>query len=195
MRKTILLAGILSMASVAAQAADNGIYVGASLGNANVEQKDVLDGVDFDEDGLGFKVLIGVRPLDWLGFEADYVNFGDKEDDVTFDAAGSTYQTNLKLEGYGIAGYAVGFVPIGPVDLFGKVGLVSWDTKVKSDGVAGLPSTVQDWVRESGEDLAYGVGVQFRLLSLGLRAEYEIFDIDGLEDANLLSIGVTYTFL
>jgi hypothetical protein len=39
------------------------------------------------------------------------------------------------------------------------------------------------------------VGVQFRLLSLAVRAEYEMFDIDDLEDANFLSIGVTYTFL
>ena len=46
-----------------------------------------------------------------------------------------------------------------------------------------------------GTDLAYGVGVQFRLLSLGIRAEYERFDIDDVDDANMLSIGVTYTFL
>jgi opacity protein-like surface antigen len=195
MRKKILLAGVLSMASVVAQAADNGIYVGLGLGNAKVEEKDVLDDFDFDQDGLGYKVFIGVRPLDWLGFEADYVNFGDKDEDYSFDVAGETFDFNLKLEGYGIAGYAVGFIPIGPVDIFGKVGLVSWDTKAKSDGVAGLPETAFNWQRDSGEDLAYGVGVQFRLLSLGLRAEYEIFDIDGLDDANFLSVGVSYTFL
>jgi hypothetical protein len=43
--------------------------------------------------------------------------------------------------------------------------------------------------------MAYGVGVQFRLLSLGVRAEYEVFDVDNVEDLNMLSIGVTYTFL
>jgi OOP family OmpA-OmpF porin len=139
-----------------------------------VEVDDVNAGSDFEGDDLGYKLIVGVRPLDWLGFEGNYVNFGEPDDTV----AGTKIQT----EGYGIAGYAVGFLGLGPVDVFGKAGVVSWDTKIDRDDF-------------DGTDLAYGVGVQFRLLSLGVRAEYEIFDIDDLDNANMLSVGVTYTFL
>lgn len=196
MRKKILLAGVLSMASVAAQAADNGIYVGAGIGNASIEQrKDFVDDIDttrveFDSDDMGYKLLIGVRPLDWLGVEGTYTNFGNQEDTLrrTLASTGTTVSQDGEFQGYGLSGFLVGYVPIGPVDLFGKAGLVSWDTKTKVTDEA-------TWLRNDGNDLAYGVGVQFRLLSLGLRAEYEIFDLDGIEDANFLSIGVTYTFL
>jgi hypothetical protein len=50
-------------------------------------------------------------------------------------------------------------------------------------------------MNESGTDLSYGVGVQFRLLSLSIRGEYEVFKIKELDDVNLFSIGLTWTFL
>lgn len=196
MRKMILLAGILSMVSLTAEAADNGIYVGASFGKASIEQrKDFVDDIDttrveFDSNDMGYKLLIGVRPLDWLGVEGAYTNFGNQQDTLrrTLASTNTTVREDGEFQGYGLSGFLVGYVPIGPVDLFGKAGIVSWDTKTKVEDEA-------NWLRKDGNDLAYGVGVQFRLLSLGLRAEYEIFDLDGIEDANLLSIGVTYTFL
>jgi Outer membrane protein beta-barrel domain len=179
MRKLILLIAGLC-AGTAAQAADNGIYVGASIGQSNIEIDDVAGANgDFDGDDLGYKVIAGIRPLDWLGFEANYVNFGEPDDTV----AGA----KLATEGYGLSGFAVGFLAFGPVDGFAKVGVVSWDTKV---GVSGVGEVDFD-----GTDLAYGVGVQFRLLSLGFRAEYEIFDLDDVDNANMLSVGLTYTFL
>jgi outer membrane autotransporter protein len=65
---------------------------------------------------------------------------------------------------------------------------VKSNSTVKLSGVGKLFDT-------DGTDFAYGVGAQFRLLSLGIRAEYEMFDIDNVKDANMISIGVTYTFL
>jgi Outer membrane protein beta-barrel domain len=175
MRKFILAGMGLFALSATAQAADNGIYVGVGIGQSNVEIDSGTTSVeDFEGDDLGYKLIVGVRPLDWLGFEANYVNFGEPDDTV----AG----TKIETEGYGITGYAVGFLSLGPADLFAKAGVVSWDTKVNEFDL-------------DGTDLAYGVGVQFRLLSLGFRAEYEIFDIEDLDDANMLSVGVTYTFL
>jgi OOP family OmpA-OmpF porin len=177
MRKLIMMIAGLC-AGTAAQAADNGIYLGASIGQSSIEI-DSIGATDFEGDDVGYKIIAGIRPLDWLGFEANYVNFGEPDDSI----AG----TKVTTEGYGLSGFAVGFLGLGPVDAFAKVGLVSWDTKI---GVSGITELDRD-----GTDLAYGVGVQFRLLSLGFRAEYEIFDIDDLDDANMLSVGVTYTFL
>ena len=173
MRKAIV-ATALVMASTASMAADNGIYLGASIGDANVEIDQGLAQVDSDD--TGWKFIAGIRPLDWFAVEASYVNFGEAE------------QGPLAAETDGITGFGVFFLPVGPVDVFAKAGLVSFDTTVEVDGFG-------DIYREDGTDLAYGVGVQFRLLSLGVRAEYEKFEIDDVEDANMLSIGVTYTFL
>jgi hypothetical protein len=174
MRKAILATGLL-LASTASMAADNGIYLGASLGQANVELDRNVTGLDLDGDDTGFKFIAGIRPLDWFGIEASYVNFGEVK------------QGPLSVESDGITGFGVFFVPVGPVDLFAKGGVISFNTDVKARNFG--------TIRDDGTEFAYGVGVQFRLLSLGVRAEYEVFDIDNVDEANMLSIGVTYTFL
>jgi hypothetical protein len=176
MRKAVL-ATALFLASAATMAADNGIYLGASLGQANIDIDSInRSNIGIDGDDTGFKFIAGLRPLDWFAVEASYVNFGEIE------------QGPLATETDGISAFGVFFVPVGPVDLFAKGGLISFDTNVDIDGIGTIS-------QEDGTDLAYGVGVQFRLLSLGIRAEYEKFDIDDVDDANMLSIGVTYTFL
>jgi hypothetical protein len=173
MRKAILATALL-LASTATPAADNGIYIGASLGDANVDIDQGI--VQVDESDTGFKIIAGIRPLDWFGIEANYVNFGEPE------------QGNFSTETDGITGFGVFFLPVGPVDVFAKGGVISYDTDIKRKGVG-------SFFRDDGTDFAYGVGVQFRLLSLGVRAEYEKFEIDNVKDANMLSLGVTYTFL
>lgn len=174
MRKAVL-ATALFLASAAAMAADDGIYLGASLGQANIDIN-AVNAPRIDGDDTGFKFIAGLRPLDWFAVEASYVNFGEVE------------QGRLATESDGISAFGVFFLPVGPVDLFAKGGLISFTTDIDVDGIGTV-------YREEGTDLAYGVGVQFRLLSLGIRAEYEKFDIDDVDDANMLSIGVTYTFL
>jgi hypothetical protein len=174
MRKAVL-ATALFLVSAATMAADNGIYLGASLGKANIDI-DTINAPRIDGDDTGFKFIAGLRPLDWFAVEASYVNFGEVEQGI------------LASETDGITAFGVFFAPVGPVDLFVKGGLISFDTTIGVDGIG-------DIYREDGTDLAYGVGLQFRLLSLGIRAEYEKFEIDDIDDANMLSIGVTYTFL
>jgi hypothetical protein len=179
MRKAILAAALLTLPVLPAVAADNGFYLGGSIGQANVQIDDVTDNTfpddDFDADDTGFKLIAGIRPLDWLAVEAAYVNFGEPEDRV----AGFP----LEAEGDGISAFAVGFLPTGPVDLFAKVGIIAWDSKIT--GAA---------FDDDGSDLAYGVGAQFRVLSFSIRAEYEKFDISDV-DVDMISVGLTYTFL
>jgi hypothetical protein len=176
MRKAILLTSVLLTASAPAFAADNGIYLGGSVGQANVEIENVggLSAADFKGDDTAFKFIVGVRPLDWLAVEASYVNFGEPEDTVM--------GAKVSTEGDGISAFAVGFLALGPVDLFAKAGLLTWDTKVSG-------------FDEDGTDFAYGVGAQFRVWSLSLRAEYEKFEVDEIDDLNMFSVGVTFTFL
>jgi hypothetical protein len=172
MRKVVLLAALMSCGS-AALAADNGIYVGGSIGQAQAEFEE--GNVNFDADDMGFKAIAGIRPLDWLAVEANYVNFGEAEDN------------GIELDADGLSAFAVGFLAFGPVDLFAKGGLVSWDATLGIDGVGSI--------NEDGTDLAYGVGAQFRVWSMSIRAEYEVFDVEDVDDLNMLSVGFTWTFL
>ena len=178
MRKAILFAtALFALPVLPAVAADNGFYLGGSLGQANLKIDDITDGIstaDFNGDDTAWKLIAGIRPLDWLGVEAAYVNFGEPEDTVL--------NQKLKADGDGITAFAVGFLPTGPVDLFAKVGLISWDSKIAGG------------FDDSGNDLAYGVGAQFRVLGLSIRAEYEKFDISDV-DLDMVSVGLTYTFL
>lgn len=184
MRKVPALAAVaaLGLLTGPAFAADNGIYLGASVGQSGVSFDDTIEGqdVDFDVDSTGFKAILGWRFVDWLAVEANYVDLGSGDDRV----AGTKIETDVS----GISLSAVGFLPVGPVDLFARVGVIDWEADV----------TARDFgfdASDDGTDLAYGVGAQFRVWSLSLRGEYERFDISDADTVDMISLGVTWTFL
>jgi len=154
-------------------AADNGIYLGASVGQSGVQD----DSIRFDADATGFKGILGWRFLDWLAVEANYVDFGSGSDRILGE------KVEVSADGFSLS--AVGFLPVGPVDLFARVGAIDWSGDIRS---AELGRGSAD-----GTDLTYGLGAQFRVWSLSLRAEYERFELDDA-DADMISIGVTWTF-
>jgi OOP family OmpA-OmpF porin len=184
MRRTMALAATAALGLLAAPAfaADNGIYLGASVGQSGVSFEDTIAGedVDFDVDSTGFKAILGWRFVDWLAVEANYVDLGSGDDRV----AGTKIETDVN----GFTLSAVGFLPVGPVDLFARVGVIDWEADV----------TAPEFDLESnddGTDLTYGIGAQFRVWSLGVRAEYEQFDISNADTVDMISLGVTWTFL
>lgn len=176
MRKNLVngLVAALALTGLPAVAADNGIYLGASVGQSSLD----IDDFDYDADATGYKIIAGWRFLDWLAVEGNFVDFGSGDDNVLGN--------RVETEADGVSLALVGFLPVGPVDLFARVGAIDWSADLSSPGV-GRSS-------DDGTDLAYGVGAQFRVWSLSLRAEYERFDISDA-DADLISVGVTWTFL
>jgi OOP family OmpA-OmpF porin len=176
MRKHILagLASAAALISLPAAAVDNGIYLGASVGQSGLQ----IDDFNYDADATGYKLIAGWRFLDWLAVEANYLDFGSGDDTV----AG----TKIETDADGISLSAVGFLPVGPVDLFARVGAIDWSADISSPGFGSEG--------DDGTDLTYGVGAQFRVWSLSIRAEYEMFDISDA-DADMISVGVTWTFL
>jgi hypothetical protein len=184
MRKHIALVATAALGLLAAPAyaADNGIYLGASVGQSGVSYDDGFEDVDFsfDADTTGYKLIAGWRFLDRLAVEANYVDLGSADDTVE--------GTRFKADVSGLSLSLVGFVPLGPVDLFARVGAINWDADVSASGFGQV-------VSGDGTDLTYGVGAQFRVWSLSLRAEYERFDIDRADTVDMISLGVTWTFL
>jgi hypothetical protein len=183
----VLIAGLLLVVGApTAAAAENGFYLGGSIGSSLVEDEDDIDfegeveEFDLDDDDFGWKAFAGFQFLPWLAVEGGYVDFGEVEDATT------NVTVSTELDGWDA--FVVGKIPIAFVDVFAKVGIISWDLDVNLDPDA------DDNFSSSGEDMAYGLGAAVNLGSLGIRAEAERFDVSDLDDLYLLSVGLTYTF-
>ncbi|MDH5228144.1 MAG: hypothetical protein OEW50_12145, partial [Gammaproteobacteria bacterium] len=86
--RNILLASTaataLGLLTAQAHAADNGIYLGASVGQSSTEYDESFEGTNFnfDASATGFKAIAGWRFLDWLAVEGNYVDLGSGDDNV-----------------------------------------------------------------------------------------------------------------
>jgi hypothetical protein len=178
-----LLAGLLAGTC---HAADNGVYAGGSVGQAKTDLHDGLDSI-LDGKDTAFKLIVGLRPLDWLGVELSYVDLGE----VTQDVGGGPIG-NFRLDEAGFDAFGMLFYDIANVDLFAKGGFIRWDTRASVNTIFG-----RNGRDDQGTDLAWGAGAQVRFGSLAARLEYEHFDIDtppGFDAPDLISLGVTWTF-
>ena len=165
--------------------ADSGFYVGGSVGNTTlqVDFQDPIGGgpLTFDENDFSWKLFGGYTfdlPVINLGVEAGYRDLGGPSATLAAQAYGIDVTS---WDAFGVAGF-----DLGPVNVFGKLGFVSWDADLT---VAGFDAGSDD-----GTDTAYGVGASINLGSFALRAEYEMFDVSDVEDLYMLSAGFVYTF-
>lgn len=182
MFRATIAALILALSATPAVSADNGFYLGASVGQGGVDSESVDFGTfveDFDGDDTGFKAIAGFRLIKLFALEVNYVDLGTASDNV----AGVDVDVDTK----GIDAFGVLFLPIPVVDLFIKGGFISWDLDANVSGIGS--------VSDDGTDLAYGVGAGIGFGSFGLRAEYERFEIEDTDTVDMISLGFTWTFL
>ncbi len=175
--------------------ADAGGYVGVGLGQATIEVDggDVDGGEgflvtvpDFDENDTGYKIYGGWMFNDNIGVEFAYIDFGSMDDNFGFNGAES-----LEVEADGFTLELLGNIPLGPVDLFAKIGMLSYDADVTLNPVPlGSVSAGVD-----GEDLAWGVGAAVNIgESFSIRAEYEGFELDDVDEVSLISVSAQINF-
>lgn len=160
-------------------AAENEFYLGASVGENSIEEDNVFAGQDFDDSDTGFKAFGGYQFHRNFAVEGNYTVFGDTEDDI----AG----INTEVEFYTFGINLVGIAPIAErFDLFAKLGFAYWDAEVKAFGISD---------DEDGTDLSYGLGARFNFNEqVSARAEYEGIDVDGLDRADFISMGMEFNF-
>lgn len=165
---------VLLLSSVAAFA-DNekGLYVGAGVGQFNVKIDDFEDAVntveDFDSDDTSFRIFGGWRFSPYIAVDLAYIDFGGPDDDVNGQ--------NVKAEIDGFAPAVYGTLPLGPIELFAKVGYLFYDLDVKIGGEEIASASGSD------EDLIYGAGVGITLFEhLNARLEYEKIDVSDVAD-------------
>jgi len=186
--KTVMLKfvvlGLFTMPLVAWAGGKSGFYLGGGIGQSRmkVDTTNVSgDEFKFDGNDTGYKIIAGYNfgliPLLDLGVEGSYVDFGKISNSTLLGTA------NTKTTGFD--GFGVAALTFGPLGVFGKVGVIRWNTDVTLLGAT---------ASESGSDGAYGVGVRFQLKAISLRAEYEVFDVSKLKDLSMASVSVLYTF-
>ena len=164
-----LLGGTLVM-----PAAQADFYFGGSLGTATValEPQDA----DFDEDDNSWKVFGGYLfdlPAVNFGIEGGYMDLGSPANEL-----GSIDATAIDV-------FAIAGLDFSVVGVFGKAGLVAWDSDIDTGGFQSS---------DDGTDPAYGVGLKFAVASVAVRLEYELFDIEDTDDVNLISVGLAWHF-
>jgi hypothetical protein len=156
-----------------------GLYLGASVGDASINDED--SGFSFDGSDTGGKAFAGFTILKFFGIEASYVDLGSIESEIS---PGS----DLTVDTTGWDVYAVGILPLGKhFEIFGKAGIFVWDAESSLTGGGGSD--------EDGNDPAYGAGVAFVFGGhFAVRAEYERFDISDVDKVEMISAGAEFRF-
>jgi hypothetical protein len=174
MKKLLLsLAILLSAALLAAPDAYAEIVLGASIGRSDLKLGNVKD------DDKGAQLYAGFHFLKFVGVELEYTDFGKFED----NSGGTTSPLEVTRADL----FVLGVIPIGRFEIYGKVGYGYWDGDFQSSG--GNPQS------DDGSDPAYGVGFAVKFVKiLAIRIEYEEFEIEGVDDLTMASIGLDFRF-
>lgn len=178
-------AGSLACSSAFAQGVENdeGLYVGGGVGQFNLKLDDV-DQTDeaverLDDDDTAWKAFVGYRMNPFFALELAYVDFGRPSD--RFETSGSDGDFAADISGF--APYVIGTFPVGPVELFGKIGYYFYDidASIDLDDGPDLDSS------SSEQDLTWGGGVGMTFFErLNARLEYERIDSDVIDDADAI---------
>ncbi len=190
---SVIATGLVAMASAGATfAAEPGFYIGGSAGQSTAKASADLPGgtVHYDKDETGYKGFVGYNFLPWLGVEGGYVELGSSSQN--FLQGTTTGQAEVSANGW--EGFLVGTLPLGNFDVFAKVGGIAANIDLKlKQTVLGQPT--QHFSRQEGNEMmAYGAGAAYNFGHWAVRAEYEAYDVDKLDDLYFVSGGLTYTF-
>lgn len=168
--KTFFIAAVLCLGASVASA--EGLYVGGALYTSKVD--DAIHGVSIDDRDTVPSVFVGYRFNNYVAAEAGYYDLGKYSDNlVKFEARAATLA-------------AVGVLPLGLVDVYGKLGLAYIDAK--SEALNGL---LRD--RDKGTEAFAALGVALNLGEhVDLFVEYQLFDYDARID--MLGVGVRFAF-
>jgi opacity protein-like surface antigen len=188
--KWIAALGLVSLCAGTAAHADNtGIYAGGSVGQAKTDfSDDTLDDL-FDGKDTAFKLFLGYRVLDWVGFEAEYVDLGE----ITLRGGQQPGVSGFRLEEAGFGAFGLLYwTPAPQLDLFAKAGFVVSQAHVRTNTFFGSFDDT-----DNSTDLSWGIGAQVRFDKLAIRAEYQRFEIDvadGFDPPDMISVGASWTF-
>ncbi len=152
--KQAFLAAIAAAAltmSALAPAQDGGGYFGASIGPSKAKHwcstDDLPPGAALATDDLppgaalascdrrdqGWKMFAGYRVIRVLAFEASFIEFGNRSLTATLGPASTTVTARASA----LSAAAVGIIPLGPLEVFGKAGIAKVKAQSRDVSLSG----------------------------------------------------------
>jgi hypothetical protein len=182
---TLAAVALTAMTISGAGAADSGLYIGAGAGQANIKDKpdnpSAPGTIDFSSNSTAYQMFVGYRltaiPLLDFAAEAGYTDFGSPSKTVQ----GQNVQ--YKLRGEQVSGLAI--LPLGPLDFYGKVGAMYWTS---DKNIGGTSSS------KTGTNGFYGAGLGFKVWKLGVRAEYDYYNVPNIDRVQSYSVSALFFF-
>ena len=185
--------------------ADNliGLYIGGAAGHSTIRDETAASG-SISDSSNGWAVRVGIKPIPLIGVEAEYADFGNIKVHVA-----SLQATDYSLGVRSSAAFAVLYIPnpVPKLDLLIKAGYSNlkqtkngtWTTTIPGVGTCAIGNpncatmTFSGTVSQTNSDVAYGAGLQFTVLKLMFRAEYERIH-NTLGDPDMATLGVAVKF-
>lgn len=157
------------------------LYLGGSVGSSSIETKTTSIGnedLKIDKNGFAYKILAGYKSPKLIGLEVDYRNLGTVKNKLL----GTEFESNVK--GFDI--FVTGTLNFAFLEVFAKAGYFFWSSELKGGNFS---------QKTDDGDFVWGVGAGLGLGKLGVRAEWEMFNVGDLENLSMLSAGITYHIL
>jgi OmpA-OmpF porin, OOP family len=214
--RNLLLAGIAGMAiaslAAAAQspAQESGFYVGISTGRSKVDVDTA--GIDaairaagiatssttVDDNDTGWRFGVGYQFNRYLAAEVSFTDLGQFSSNTV--TTGPAARVTGRIEAETLSFDLVGTLPLGTIDLLGRIGVHRWDADARLAGGVGAAVTTVS-TSDNGTDWKYGVGARWNInRNFGLELQFERYkDIGndsttGKGDVDFLSLGVRWKF-
>ena len=182
-RTTTTLAAAILLILVSPQyaTADSGLYVGASIGSAHLD--DNIGNFGIDTDTGAYRFFGGIQLGDSLGLEAGYLNFGDFTESV--DLGGLLSRADVTGDGWTL-GATLALPLSDSLSLYGKGGVFFWDADISVDGFSiDTPGDENPFI---GAGLKVDLGSNFALTGDWTRYEFDVLETD------VISLGFNYQF-
>ena len=155
-----------------------GLYYGIGIGDFSTDVDEA--NLDFDTDDTASRIFAGWRFNRLVAVQVDRLDFEhatEASDALSFFAT----------EAEGFAPSLVGTLPLGPLELFARAGIFWYDVEIERNGTS--------FAENSDRDPIFGAGIGVTVARrLNLRAEYEVLEIDGVDDPNAVWVTAAWRF-
>ena len=200
-----MLVALCGLGIGGAALADNpvGFYLGAGIGGSQIRSDDSVYGYPgyYNDYQFAWQAQLGIRPIRWVGLEAEYIDFGQPDHHHNGYNDPNVYGRDSHPTAPAL--FAVGYLPI-PLpflDVFGKAGVARLSTNVtqydqqpcqpRGPCPYFVPVSRQEVIDQR---FAWGVGVQSKFpFGLILRGEYERISSQ-FGDPDALMFSAMFTF-
>lgn len=169
-----------------------GLYIGGGVGKSHVRSES-LNG--FVENHTGWKAVVGIRPIPFVGAEIEYANFGHPGASSVTVAPGLAYNVDASQKATSLFGLLYWPLPLPVLDLYAKAGISRLRSNINATCVTPATCGANPSFSTTTTDsrFAYGLGAQAKIFSLAVRAEYERIQ-SSANSPDLYSLIATWTF-